>query len=107
MLPNVVNNDDFELARSAKRELMHLRSRGTTPTADDVMLIARKAGLAEFLQYPSKAKVDIVRADARLAICSLADSIARNARTIREDRHDTFGSRCCSEARVYAQCPAD
>ena len=24
MLPNVVNNDDFELARSAKRELMPL-----------------------------------------------------------------------------------
>src|SRR5215472_4102498 len=46
---------------------MHSRSRGTTPTADDVMLIARKAGLAEFLQYPSKAKVDIVRADAWLA----------------------------------------
>ena len=55
MLPNVINNDDFELARWAKRELMHLRSRGTTPTADDVMLFARKAGLAEFLQYSSKA----------------------------------------------------
>ena len=83
MLPNAVNNDDFELARSAKRELMHLRSRGTTPAADDVMLIARKAGLAEFLQYPSKTKVDIVRADAWLAICTLADLIARNAGTVR------------------------
>src|SRR5262245_60229783 len=94
MLPNVVNNDDFELARSAKRELMHLRSRGTTPTADDVIIIARKAGLAEFLQYPSKAKVDIVRADVWLAI--LADSIARNARTIREDRHDKVGRHVAS-----------
>src|SRR5215831_6446155 len=45
-----VAHEDFELARSVKWELMQLRSRGTTPTADDVMLIARKAGLAEFLQ---------------------------------------------------------
>ena len=34
---NVPHNDDFELARSAKRELMYLRSRGTTSTADDVI----------------------------------------------------------------------
>ena len=83
MLPSpseadVVRNEELELARSVKRELMQLRSRTKTPTADDVMLIARKAGLAEFLQRASKARVDVVRADAWLAICTLADSIAKN-----------------------------
>ena len=106
MLPNAVKNDDFELARSAKRELMHLRSRGTTPAADDVMLIARKAGLAEFLQYPSKTKVDIVRADAWLAICTLADSIARNAGTVREDRHDKVVDTSLLWARAIDLCNA-
>jgi hypothetical protein len=71
-----------------------------------VVLIARKAGLAEFLQYPSKAKVDIVRADARLAICSLADSIARNARTIREDRHDKVVDTSLLWARAIDLCDA-
>ena len=106
MLPNAVNNDDFELARSAKRELMHLRSRGTTPAADDVMLIARKAGLAEFLQYPSKARLDIVRADAWLAICTLADSIARDAGTVPEDRHDKVADTSLLWARAIDLCNA-
>jgi hypothetical protein len=74
---NFVHHEDFELARSAKWELMQLRSRSTKPTADDVMLIARKAGLAEFLQHASRTTVDVVRADAWLAICTLADSIAK------------------------------
>jgi hypothetical protein len=52
------------------------------------MLIARKAGLAEFLQHAERTTVDVVRADAWLAICTLADSIAKNARSIREDQHD-------------------
>jgi hypothetical protein len=69
---NFVHREDFELARSAKWELMQLRSRNTTPTADDIMLIARKAGLAEFLQYTSRTAADVVRADAWLAICTLA-----------------------------------
>ena len=103
---NDVYHEDFELARSVKWELMQLRSRSTTPTADDVMLIARKAGLAEFLQHPSRAKVDIVRADARLAICSLADSIARNARTIREDRHDKVVDTSLLWARAIDLCNA-
>jgi len=83
---NVVHHEDFELARAVKWDLMQLRSRSTTPTADDVMLIARKAGLAEFLQHTSRTTIDVVRADAWLAICTLADSIARNARAIREDQ---------------------
>jgi hypothetical protein len=62
MLPSLleanVAHDDFELARSVKWELMQLRSRSTTPTADDLMLIARKAGLAEFLQYTSRTAAD-------------------------------------------------
>ena len=54
MLPSaseadVVDHEEFELARSVKRELMQLRSRTKTPTADDVMLIARKAGLCGIL----------------------------------------------------------
>jgi hypothetical protein len=85
---DVVHHEDFELARSVKWELMQLRYRSTTPTADDVMLIARKAGLAEFLHTRSRTTVEVVRADAWLAICTLADSIARNARSIREDQHD-------------------
>jgi hypothetical protein len=86
---NVVHREDFELARSVKWELMQLRSRGTTPAADDVMLMARKAGLAEFLQHNgSRTTVDVVRADAWLAICTLADSIAKNARASWEDRRD-------------------
>jgi len=70
------------------------------------MLIARKAGLAEFLQYSSKAKVDIVRADAWLAVCTLADSIARNARTIREDRHDKVVDASLLWARAIDLCNA-
>jgi hypothetical protein len=101
---NIPRNDDFELARSAKRELMYLRSRGTTSTAEDVLLVARKAGLAEFLQHPSRAKVDIVRADAWLAICTLADSIARNARAIREDRHDRVVDASLLWARAIDLC---
>jgi hypothetical protein len=92
MLPSLLEanvfHEEYELARSVKWELMHLRSRSTTPTVDDVMLIARKAGLAEFLQRTSRSSVDFVRADAWLAICTLADSIAKNARAIREDQHD-------------------
>jgi hypothetical protein len=107
---NVVYHEDFELARSVKWELMQLRPRSTTPTADDVMLIARKAGLAEFLQYTSSSRttVDVVRADAWLAICTLADSIAKNARAIREDQHDTVAwgkspaSRAGRRARDYS-----
>jgi hypothetical protein len=83
---NVAHYQDFELARSVKWALVHLRSRSTLPTADDIMLIARKAGLAEFLQGASRGTVDIVRADAWLAICALGDSIAKNARAIREDQ---------------------
>ena len=79
LLANVVHHEDFELARSVKWQLMQLRSRSTTPAADDVMLIARKAELAEFLQHTrSSTAVDVVRADAWLAICTLADSIAKN-----------------------------
>jgi hypothetical protein len=111
MLPSpseadVVHREEFELARSVKRELMHLRSRTTTPTADDVMLIARKAGLAEFLQRASSARVDVVRADAWLAICTLADSIAKNARAIREDQHDKVMDASLLWARAIDLCNA-
>src|SRR6516164_9051830 len=86
MLPSLlednVAHEDFELARSVKWELMQLRSRSIMPTADDVMLIARKAGLAEFLQHTSRTAVDDVRMDAWLAMCALADSIAKNAKAI-------------------------
>ena len=110
MLPSpseadVVRNEELELARSVKRELMQLRSRTKTPTADDVMLIARKAGLAEFLQRASKARVDVVRADAWLAICTLADSIAKT-RAIEEDRHDKVADASLLWARAIDLCNA-
>jgi hypothetical protein len=98
--------DDFELARSVKWELMQLRSRSTTPTADDVMLIARKAGLAEFLQHASRTAVEVVRAEAWLAICTLADSIAKNARAIREDEHDKVVDPSLLWARAVDLCNA-
>ena len=103
---NVVHHEDFELARSVKWELMQLRYRSTTPTADDVMLIARKAGLAEFLQHASRTTVDVVRADAWLAICTLADSIARNSRSIREDQHDRVVDTSLLWARAVDLCNA-
>jgi hypothetical protein len=104
---NVVHHEDFELARSVKWELMQLRSRSTTPTADDVMLIARKAGLAEFLQRAnSGTTVDVVRADAWLAICTLADSIAKNARSIREDQRDRVVDASLLWARAIDLCNA-
>ena len=103
---NFVHREDFELARSAKWELMQLRSRNTTPTADDIMLIARKAGLAEFLQRASSARVDVVRADAWLAICTLADSIAKNARAIREDRREKIVDSSLLWARAIDLCNA-
>jgi len=101
-----VAHEDFELARSVKWELMQLRSRSTTPTADDVMLIARKAGLAEFLQYTSGTAADVVRADAWLAICTLADSIASNARAIRDDQHDKVVDSSLLWARAIDLCNA-
>jgi hypothetical protein len=103
---NVVHHEDFELARSVKWELMQLRYRSTTPTADDVMLIARKAGLAEFLHTRSRTTVEVVRADAWLAICTLADSIARNARSIREDQHDRVIDTSLLWARAIDLCNA-
>ena len=46
-----------------------------------------KPELAEFLQHTSSSTaVDVVRADAWLAICTLADPIAKNARANGEDR---------------------
>jgi hypothetical protein len=110
MLPSLleakVAREDFELARSVKWELMQLRSRSTTPTADDVMLIARKAGLAEFLQRTGRTMIDVVRADAWLAICTLADSIARNARAIREDQRDRVVDSSLLWARAIDLCDA-
>jgi hypothetical protein len=103
---NVVHQEDFELARSVKWELMQLRSRSITPTADDVMLIARKVGLAEFLQRTSRATVGVVRADAWLAICTLADSIAKNAAAIREDQHDKVVDSSLLWARAIDLCNA-
>jgi hypothetical protein len=88
----------LKLARSVKWELMQLRSRIATSTADDVMLIARKAGLAELLQHTGRTTIDVVRADAWLAICTLADSIARNARAIPEDQRD----RVVDSSRLWA-----
>ena len=103
---NDVHHEDFELARSVKWELMQLRSRSTTPTADDVMLIARKAGLAEFLQHTRRTAVDVVRADAWLAICTLADSIARKAKAIREDQHEKVVDLSLLWARAIDLCNA-
>ena len=104
---NFVHQEDFELARSVKWELMQLRSRSTTPTADDVMLIARKAGFAEFLQHTcSETAVDVIRADAWLAICTLADSIARNARAMREDQNDKVVDSSLLWARAIDLCNA-
>jgi hypothetical protein len=103
---DVVHHEDFELARSVKWELMQLRSRSTSPTADDVMLIARKAGLAEFLQRPNRAMVYIVRTDAWLAICTLADSIAKNARAVREDHYYELVDSSLLWARAIDLCNA-
>jgi hypothetical protein len=111
MLPSllgtsVVHDEDFELARSVKWELMQLRSHTTPATADDVMLIARKAGLAEFLQHQRTTMVDIVRADAWLAMCTLADSIAKNVKAIREDQHDKIVDSSLLWARAIDLCNA-
>jgi hypothetical protein len=105
---NVVHHEDFELARSVKWELMRLRSRSTTPTADDIMLIARKAGLAEFLRRTrgGGTTVNVVRADAWLAICMLADSIAKNARSIRKYQHDRVVDASLLWARAIDLCNA-
>ena len=104
---NVVHHEDFELARSVKWELMRLRSRSTTPTADDIMLIARKAELAEFLQHTrGDTTVNVVRADAWLAICMLADSIAKNARSIRKNQHDREVDASLLWARAIDLCNA-
>src|SRR5262249_33959157 len=70
------------------------------------MLIARKAGLAEFLQYTSGTAADVVRADAWLAICTLADSIASNARAIRDDQHDKVVDSSLLWARAIDLCNA-
>jgi hypothetical protein len=103
---NIAHHEDFELARSVKWDLMQLRCRSTTPTADDIMLIARKAGLAEFLQSTSGTAADVVRTDAWLAICTLADSIARKARAIREDQHDKVADSSLLWARAIDLCNA-
>ena len=70
------------------------------------MLIARKAGFAEFLQHASRTTVDVVRADAWLAICTLADSIARNARAIRDDQQDKVVHSSLLWARAIDLCNA-
>ena len=74
MLPSpseadVVHHQEFELARSVKRELMQLqKSQLKTPTADDVMLIARKAELAGILAARQhRPAFDVVSGDAWLA----------------------------------------
>ena len=105
LLANVVHHEDFELARSVKWHLMQLRSRSTSPAADDVMLIARKAELAEFLQHTrSSTAVEVVRADAWLAICTLADSIAKNDRANGEDRRDKVVDSSLLWARAIDLC---
>jgi hypothetical protein len=103
---NVVHHEDFELARSVKWELIQLRSHTTTPTANDIMLIARKAGLAEFLQHTRTTAVDVVRADAWLAMCTLADSIAKNAKAMREDQRDKVVDSSLLWARAIDLCNA-
>jgi hypothetical protein len=50
--------------------------------------------------------VDAVRADAWLAICTLADSIARNARAIREDQHGRVADASLLWARAIDLCNA-
>ena len=71
------------------------------------MLIARKAGLAEFLQHTrSRTTVNVVRAEAWLAICTLADSIAKKARTIQEDQHDRVVDASLLWARAIDLCNA-
>jgi len=104
---NYVHHEDFELARSVKWELMRLRARSTMPAAEEIVLIARKAGLAEFLQHASgKTAVDIVRADAWSAICTLADSVARNGRAMREEQHDKVADLSLLWARAIDLCNA-
>jgi hypothetical protein len=71
------------------------------------MLIARKAGLAQFSQRTrSRTPANVVRADAWLAICTLADSIAKNARSIREDQHDRVVDASLLWARAIDLCNA-
>jgi hypothetical protein len=62
----LVHYEDFNLARSVKRELMQLRSRATMPTNEDMLSIARKAALTDSLPRPDRAFVDNVRAEACL-----------------------------------------
>ena len=86
----LVHWEDFELAQSVKRELMQLRSRPTTPTSEDIMLIARKTALIGSSHRAGRATVDKIRAEARLAIGKLAAAIEGNARLIEENRPDAL-----------------
>ena len=96
----LVHYEDFNLARSVKRELMQLRSRPTMPTNEDMLSLARKAALADLLPRPDRAFVDNVRAEACLAICKLAAAVASNARLIEENRPDALANTSLLWARA-------
>jgi hypothetical protein len=71
--------EDYELAQAVHAELMKLRSRPTTPTDEEIMIIARKAGITSASPRSSRKAVDDARHDAWLAISKLAEVHAENA----------------------------
>jgi hypothetical protein len=99
----LIHYKDFELAQSAKRELMQLRSRPTMPTSEDIMLVAGKAALTGSSHCASTA-VDKIRAEAWLAICKLAGAIDGNARLIEENRPDALVNTSLLWARAIDLC---
>jgi hypothetical protein len=82
----LVQNEDFELAQSVKRQLMQLRSRPTMPSGVDIMSIARKAAFVGSSHPAGRAALDKIRAEAWWSICKLAAATDRNARLAEENR---------------------
>jgi hypothetical protein len=83
----VIHHEDYALAQTVLRELSQLRSRPNEPTADELTIIARKAGLTGTSQRAGRRAVDDIRADAWLAICRLGDAIDKNAVAVKQHRH--------------------
>jgi hypothetical protein len=62
--------EDYELARTIKRELQQLRSRPQPATSPELDVIAARAAIpANWQKQSSRTVVDEVRARAWLAIC--------------------------------------
>jgi hypothetical protein len=85
-----IQNEDFELAQSVKRQLMQLRSRPTLPSGEDIMSIARKAAFVASSHPAGRAALDKIRSEAWWAICKLAAATDRNTRLAEENRANSL-----------------